>query len=672
MKKKSIIILSVILVLALTICGVVSWDIIRKNEVKKQKALLQSYMSYVKSEDYEKMYDMLDSKSKEKNSQEEFIKRNKNIYDGMGLSDISVNITSIEKKENNEIVVNYDSVLQTSAGEIKFSNASNLVKENGKYNIVWEHKMIHPKLSDTDKVRVKTLTSTRGNIYDRNNKMLAGEGQVNAIGFVPGKMNKENKEDIKKIAEILEMSEESINKLLSASYVKDDTFVQLKKVPKDDEIIDKVLEVKGIKVISVSSRVYPLGECMSHIVGYVQNISAEELEEHKNEGYTQNSLIGKIGLEKQYEEKLRGVDGVEIYIEDEKGNKKEVIARQELKDGEDVTITINSDLQRKIYENAKDIKGFFVVMNPNTGEMLSMVSTPSYDSNDFVLGISNKKWNELNESEARPLYNRFLSTWCPGSTFKPVTGAIGISTNKVDPNKDYGHSGLSYKKDESWGDYKITTLREYSEPANMKNALIYSDNIYFAKATLDIGEKLYSENLEKIGFNKAIDFKLDIAKSTYSDDGKFNSEILLADTGYGQGKLLVNPIFMASVYSAFVNDGNMLLPYIEYKEEAQKNYLVKEAFTKQAADTIYQDLVQVVEAPNGTASNLRVPGIQIAAKTGTAELKKDKESEGEELSWLNAISKDKSLLVVGMREGTKNITATSSLFPKVKAIFEQN
>lgn len=671
MKKKTIIILSVILVLALTICGVISLDIIRKNGVKKQKDFLKSYMSYVKSENYDKMYDMLDSKSKEKYSKDDFLTRNKNIYAGMDLSDISINITSVEKIENN-IVVKYDSILQTSGGEVSFSNTANLVKEDGKYKIVWSSNIIHPKLMDGDKVRIKTLASKRGNIYDRNNNMLAGRGQVSAIGFVPGKMNKENEDDIKKIAEILEMSEESIKKLLSASYVKDDTFVQLKKVQKDDEVIDKVLEVKGIKVISVESRVYPFGECMSHIVGYVQNISTEELEEHKNEGYTQSSIIGKIGLEKQYEKKLKGVDGVEIYIEDEKGNKKEIIARQELKDGEDVIITIDSNLQKKIYENAKDIKGFFVVMNPDTGEMLSMVSTPSYDSNDFALGISNKKWNELNESESKPLYNRFLSTWCPGSTFKPVTGAIGITTNKVDPNKDFGHSGLSYKKDDSWGDYKITTLREYSQPANMKNALINSDNIYFAKATLDIGAKLYAESLDKIGFNKAIDFELNIAKSTYSDDGKFDSEIGLADTGYGQGKLLVNPIFMASVYSAFVNEGNMLLPILEYDENAEKKYYIKEAFSKEAADIIFQDLVQVVESPNGTASNLKIKGVQIAAKTGTAELKKDKESEGEELSWLNAISKDKSLLVVGMREGTKNVTATSSLFPKIKAIFEQN
>lgn len=671
MKKKTMIILSILLVLAVIVCIAVTLVIISREDKKSQRVAVNTYMSYIKSENYDKMYDMLDSKSKEKYSKDNFFTRNKNIYAGMDLSDISINITSVEKIENN-IVVKYDSILQTSGGEVSFSNTANLVKEEGKYKIVWSSNIIHPKLMDEDKVRIKTLASTRGSIYDRNNNMLAGKGQVSAIGFVPGKMNKENEDDIKKIAEILEMSEESIKKLLSASYVKDDTFVQLKKVQKDDEVIDKVLEVKGIKVISVESRVYPLGECMSHIVGYVQNISSEELEEHKNEGYTQSSIIGKIGLEKQYEKRLKGVDGVEIYIEDEKGNKKEIIARQELKDGEDVIITIDSNLQKKIYENAKDIKGFFVVMNPDTGEMLSMVSTPSYDSNDFALGISNKKWNELNESESKPLYNRFLSTWCPGSTFKPVTGAIGITTNKVDPNKDFGHSGLSYKKDDSWGDYKITTLREYSQPANMKNALINSDNIYFAKATLDIGAKLYAESLDKIGFNKAIDFQLDIAKSTYSDDGKFDSEIGLADTGYGQGKLLVNPIFMASVYSAFVNEGNMLLPILEYDENAEKKYYIKEAFSKEAADIIFQDLVQVVESPNGTASNLKIKGVQIAAKTGTAELKKDKESEGEELSWLNAISKDKSLLVVGMREGTKNVTATSSLFPKIKAIFEQN
>lgn len=210
--------------------------------------------------------------------------------------------------------------MNSLAGEISFSNTANLVKEDDTYKINWSSNLIFPSLKNEYKVRVSTLEAKRGQILDRNGNVLAGEQTASQIGLVPGKMNVENKEqDIKNISGLLGISEESINNSLSASYVKEDTFVPLKTVLKSETTLKQtLLEIKGIKIIDSEERIYPLGEASSHLLGYVQGINAEELEEKKNEGYTSNSVIGKSGLEKTYENRLRAVNGKEIYIVDVK------------------------------------------------------------------------------------------------------------------------------------------------------------------------------------------------------------------------------------------------------------------------------------------------------------------------------------------------------------------
>ena len=170
-------------------------------------------------------------------------------------------------------------------------------------------------------------------------------------------------------------------------------------------------------ISSTDARVYPYGKETSHITGYVQPISAEILSEKEGKGYNSNSIIGKVGLEYAYEDKIRGIDGVEIYIEDSEGNRLKELAKQDKKDGQDIKLTIDMDIQSKLYNQLKDDKGFFVVMEPQTGEMLALVSTPSYDANDFVLGLTNEQWESLNNDESKPLYTRFLQSYCPGSTF---------------------------------------------------------------------------------------------------------------------------------------------------------------------------------------------------------------------------------------------------------------
>ena len=449
-------------------------------------------------------------------------------------------------------------------------------------------------------------------------------------------------------------------------------------VDSNTELKEQLLTISGVMINKEDGRVYSLGEEASHLIGYVQPINAEELEKNEGKGYTTNSLIGKAGLELAYEDTLKGIDGTDIYIVDENENRIASLAKQDKKDGKDVKLTIDSSLQKQVYAQMKDDKGFFVIMEPQTGELLALVSTPTYDSNDFVVGLTTDKWNELNNDEARPLFNRFTQKYCPGSTFKPVTGAIGLTTGKIDQNEDLGYTGTSWQKDSSWGNYNVTTLTGYSGPKNLLNGILHSDNIYFAQSVLKIGADTFTSSLDKLGFNQAIDFPLTLAKSQYASNNgnKIEGETKLADSGYGQGDILVNPIHMAAIYSAFANDGNMIKPRIEYDEEKNGEILIENAFSKEAAYTIENDLIQVVENPEGTANDMKISGTTIAGKTGTAELKTSSEdTKSGTLGWFDCYTIDRqngtNMLIISMVENIQDNSDGGShyLIKKIRTLF---
>lgn len=678
MKKRTIIIIALIAVIIVAVAISIGVVVYQSNKDQNTpEEVLKQYMSYIEEKNYEAMYELLTVDSKSKVSKEEFITRNKNIYEGIEVCNIAIEGITIEEEDKENKKVRYQMKMDTLAGEVELSNSVKMVRsEDKKYYITWSSKLIFPQLGEEDKVRVSTLSSKRGQLLDRNGIVLAGQGNVYSAGFVPGKMSENKEEDMARVAELLEIPVDNIKKSLSASYVKEDTFVPLKNFSKENQTLkDTLLQIKGIKINEVKARVYPLGEKVSHLVGYVQSVSAEDLEKNVGKGYTAKSVIGKSGLEKLYEDRLRGKDGCEIYLIDSKGNRKETIAKNDLKNGEDIKLTIDSKLQEKIYNQFKSDNSANVAINPKTGEVLALVSTPAYDSNDFVLGMSNAKWNMLKEDSNKPMYNRYQATWVPGSSFKPVIAGIGLTTGKMNADENYGRSGLSWQKDSSWGSYKVTTLVEYGDNVNLRNALINSDNIYFAKSAIKIGADTLAEQLLKIGFDKELSFEQGMSKSQFADNNKITSEIQLADTGYGQGKVLVNPLHMASIYSAFVNEGNMIQPYLEYKEDTAPRYWIENAFTKEAAEIVRDDLIQVVEDAKGTAHSAKIQGLTIAGKTGTAEIKQSKEdTAGTELGWFNAFKvnddKNNQLLLVSMVENVKERGGSHYLLPKIKEIFK--
>jgi penicillin-binding protein len=660
--------------------------------------LVSQYFDSVKAEDYGALYDVLTAYSKEKITLDDFLARHKNIYGGIEAANLEI-VIGETKKENGSATVSYSARMDTLAGEIAYVNQIAFIQdeESGEYSMQWAPSVIFPSLSWSDKVRVNTLTAKRGTIYDCDGVMLAGvmlagEGTASSIGFVPGKMRggalrkdtypegapmpspeelaAGREADIAVIAELLEMSVESVNKKLGASWVKDDSFVPLKTVSKDEEALkETALQIPGILITDVTVRYYPLGEKASHIIGYIQNINAEEPETRRDQGYHMNSVLGKAGLERIYEDSLRAQ---EIVIVGEDGTRKEVLAAVTKKDGSDLRLTIDAEIQCKLYDQFAGDKSCSVAMNPKTGEVLTLVSTPTYDANDFVLGMSMSKWTALSEDENKPMLNRFKAALCPGSTMKAITAAIGLNTGVILPTDDFGHSGKRWQKDGSWGGYSITTLTEYNEPANIENALVYSDNIFFGKAALKIGDDTFASELKRIGFEDRIPFEYALYSSIVSSTEDFASEIQLADSGFGQGQILVNPIHMAAIYASFVNGGDILRPQL-MADNFAKDVWIESAFSPQTANAIKNDLIQVIE--RGTGKQARILGVTLAGKTGTAEIKQSQaDNTGTELGWFVMFNADDNsenpLLIVTMVEDVKNRGGSHYVIPKVKILFE--
>ena len=595
--KKIGIIIAVILIILLLIGGGIAWYIVKNMDKNKPEEVLNQYIEYLSNKDYEGMYTLLSDSTKSRVDKETYIARNKNIYEGIEVTNINISNLDINKENKN---ITYNMSFDTLAGNLSYTFTATFDRQDdNKYYLNWYSNLIFPDLKEEYKVRVYSISGSRGDILDRNGKVLATNG--------------ENGE-----------------------------------------------------------RQYPYGNIAAHLIGYVRGISQEELEANKGKGYTESSIIGKTGLELNFENRLKGKNGSGIYIVDENENTIKTIAETDVQDGEDIKTTIDIELQKNIYEEFDGDNGFSVAINPKTGEVLAMVSTPSFDSNKFVTGFTDNEWNKLSSDQNTPMFARYESTWVPGSSFKPITGAIGLTSGSFKAEDNFGASGLSWQKDSSWGDYKITTLTTYGGAANLKNALIYSDNIYFAKAALKIGANTFASQLQKIGFNKNIDFPISMTNSQFAENNKFSSDVQLADSGYGQGKVLVNPLHIASIYSAFVNDGNMIKPYIEYSDSTE--YWIENAFTKESADTIKNDLIQVVENSNGTGHEAKISGVTIAGKTGTAELKSSKDEEGKELGWFNAFivnnNKDEQLLTINMIENVENRGGSHYLLPKVKNIIE--
>ena len=604
--------------------------------------VIRAFYKNVNNHKYEELYNLVETDM----SKEEFTNKMKSVYDGMEVSSAWVTI-SINLKNSDVVNLKYVTNLNTVAGKLTFSNKSTLVKVNGKYKIKWDNSFLYPKLKNNQKIRVSTLKAKRGAIYDRNKNILAKDAKAYSIGIVAGKIKSDD--DLRAISKLLNITYKDIKAELAKPYVVDGTFVHLKNIDREQqELKTALLKIPAVKIIDYDIREYPYNEKLSTLLGFVQNDD------------------GKSGLELTFNSQLKGLNGCEIYVDDD-GINVDTILKKDRVNGKNIDLTIDVKLQELIYEKFKDAESATVAMDYTTGEILALVSTPSYETNKISLGISDNEWNEIVNNKKKPLFTRFLSKYTPGSTMKPIVAAIGLDTDSFTDTENFGKSVKTWQKDSSWKDFYVTTLEVYNGESNLEKALIHSDNVYFAKAALKIGKNLFKQELDRYGFNKPLNFEQNTDISVY---GNIDSEAKLAVSGFGQGEMEVNPIFMAKIYSAFANNGNAVTPYILQKEGNDQNTVNSVNLIKPlTADKIKNDLKKVID--EGTGKLAKIDGKNLYGKTGTAEIKMTKDDKsGEEIGWFNVFD-DNKLLIVNMVENAKKLNGSKFSVKNLREVFDK-
>ena len=638
-KKKYIIGISVCVLLIVSVFFIF-------NQGKSNEQVITEYFELLKKKDYKQMYQMLDQKTVYTPTQKYFVEKYKEIYDDIGANNIQVKILD----EKNDIV-KYQISIDTVAGIIEYKNKIGIRNEQIQFN----NNLIMKDYKDDCKIKVTTYNpEKRGRILDRNGEVLAEDEKGYSVGLVKGKLNGEN--DYGQIAQYLETDVETIQKKMSASWINDDSFVPIKtvsEITKNGLIYNGILNIKGVKISTVSIRTYPYDKVASHIIGYVQNVNSEDLKKHKNEGYNSTSVIGRSGIEAAYEEKLKGITSGKIELVDKNDKVIKELCHKEVKmSPQDITLTIDIDLQQSLYNEYQNDKSASVAINPKTGEVLALVSTPSYSNNDFVLGLSTDKWDALNNDVNQPLMSRYTQTYIPGSSMKPITAAIGLETKIIDPDKDLGAKD-KWQKDSSWGNYYVTTLHAPS-PNNLKNAITYSDNVYFARSALSIGKENLFEYYKNLKIGEKIPFELALNRSQYINKNQKVNDQFIADSGYGQGQILMNPLQLASIYSSFVNEGSIYQPHIV---QGKTKTWIKNVFSKETSQTIKEDLINVIADEKGTGHSIYHDNVTLAGKTGTAEIKQSQsDTTGTELGWFTVMTTDSKqpLLITTLVEDVKD------------------
>lgn len=663
MNIKKIILLTLTIIMSMFV-------LIGCNKENELQTTINKYTNLLNENNYDEIYESLSKKSKEYidseyDGKDGFINKYSAIYSAMGVNNVKIEIKDL--KNESSIPVNMS--MNTIAGDLKFEDLNiELVKEDKNYKILWNESMIIPGMIQGDKVRVKIINGNRGRILDRDGNLLAYNGDVNSINIDQRIFDEHKDENIIKLASILDISEEYIKDKLDKNTNKEQLVFIVKLSKYEDEKISDLNEVPGVIVQRVISRVYANGEAFGSLLGYIGSITAEELEKNPGKGYTSTSQIGKNGLEQVYEERLRSKDGVHIYID--RNGEQITLYKTEASDGEDIQLAIDSKLQEKIYKEMDKQKGASIAMDSKTGEVLAMVSSPSYDSNTLVTYKTKtiaKEWEESNNAE---FDNRANNSYSPGSTMKLITAAIGLENKVINPNEKMDIQGLSWQNGSSWGDYAVSRVKD-AKKVGLYEAVKYSDNIYFADKAIKIGSERFIEGSKKFGIGEDIKFEYPMAKSQISNNGELNDEILLADTGYGQGQVLTTPLNITMAYSALANEGNIMQPRLVISENTEAK-IYKGAISKEYISELKKDFIGVINDSDGSGYLAKIDGVNLAGKTGTAEIKSSKDDEnGNENSWFVAVDLDNSKVSISMvMEDMKDKSTSKYLVPKVKNILE--
>ncbi|WP_210364441.1 penicillin-binding transpeptidase domain-containing protein [Bacillus sp. REN3] len=641
----------------------------------KEPAPEERFAQYVKlwnDQNFEEMYGYLSKEAKDSVTKDEFVSRYNKIYKDLEIQNLKVSYKKPDeekKRKEEKASLPFSVKMDSVGGPIEFDHKAAFIKEerDGKDNwyLDWNPTYIFPDLEKGDKINFKNVKAQRGQILDRAGNGLAINGTALEIGVVPGQLGGQKAQTITKLAELLDMPADQINKAMNASWVKPEYFVPLKKISSTDKALhEKLFALDGVTNKKADAREYPYGEALSHLIGYIGPVTADDLEKLEGKGYTANDMIGRRGLEQVLEDQLKGTNGVRISIVKKDGTEK-ILAEKPVEDGQDVQLTIDVVAQQQLYDQLKGEAGMAAALHPTTGETLALVSAPGFDPNAMALGISQNKREELEKNPLQPFLNRFKLTYVPGSVIKPITAAIGLESGKLKLDTAYKIIDKQWQKDASWGEYKVTRYSNVVGNIDLEKALVYSDNIYFAMAALQMGTNTFAEGLKKFGFEDQPEYLYPMEASQI---GKLDSEMRVADSGYGQGQVEMNILHLAAAYTPLVNNGNLIKPVLK-KDDKQGQVWKEGVVSKENAAALNSMLRKVVTDPKGTAHNAQMAELPLAGKTGTAEIKEKQGEKGKDLGWFVAYNPESPDMIVSMMvedSGSKEVV------DRVKGFYKMN
>jgi len=486
-------------------------------------------------------------------------------------------------------------------------------------------------LADENRISTRLLLPPRGIIYDRNGVMIASNRQNFQAMIVAEQTPNVQKtlDEFKKIMPLSEEEEAKVKKELR----RNKSFVPIK--IKDNltwEEVSKIQlnapDLQGIYIDEGLSRDYPFGESMAHILGYVSSVSDKDIAKDSDPLLQVPEFkIGKSGIEKLFEKKLRGKGGSLKLEVNAYGRVMKEIERIEGVAGEALYLTIDANLQQKAYEAFGEESGAAIVLDVNTGEILAFVSAPSFDPNSMVKGMGGKEWKSLLENEKKPLSNKAISgQYSPGSTFKTLVALAALESGIVQFDTQFFCSGQMFVGNHAFHCWK----RHGHGLVNIVDALMHSCDIYFYEVAQKIGIERIAEMARRFGLGKKIDIGLDNEKSGLIPDKswklkRFGEPWQQGETvisGIGQGYILTTPLQLATMVSRIANGGYEIVP--TFTKVIDKNSIKKINISDSYLDAVKQGMYNVVNVQGGTAylSRFDIGGQQMAGKTGSTQVRR--------------------------------------------------
>lgn len=481
----------------------------------------------------------------------------------------------------------------------------------------------YKKLAEQNRIRIIKIPAPRGIIYDRNGIPLVENIPSFAALISPEYIDKV---DVNLLAKILNISIEDLQK----KFKKKSESIYMPIRIKEDLTFKEIAmlearrsEIPGLIIETEIKRYYPFGPATAHLLGYLGKITEQQI---RNNPQYQNLpsyfLVGQTGLEKIFDNRLIGIPGEKIIEVDALGRELRLIKEAPPVKGEDIYLTIDALLQESAYKAFEGHAGAFVALKPDTGEILSLLSSPSFDPNIFVEGVSGTYWNELVNNSQNPLLNRAIQgLYAPGSTFKIITAIAGLEEGVVTPDKILVNCTGSI----SFGTWTFGCWKKEGHGSvNLIRALIESCDVYFYElgrilgigkiykyaTLLGLGNSTGFSSEEKPGLVPDEEWKKKVKKTSWFLGDTFNTAI-------GQGFLKVTPLQMANVMATMVNGGTKITPYIIRGTNPQKENL---NLNPKNLEIIKDALSGVVNEPNGTASSARSYMIKFGGKTGTVQV----------------------------------------------------